>query len=94
MSASGKCNNGKDSIGKSLSQTWEKAYKLNVGVDLAMFNNRLKFTADYYNDKYFDLLQNRGKSIELIGQYYPMENIGKVRRFGGEFVYYLSRSCK
>ena len=64
--------------------TWEKAYILNVGVDLAMFNNRLKFTADYYNDKYFDLLQNRGKSIELIGQYYPMENIGKVRRFGGD----------
>lgn len=64
--------------------TWEKAYKLNVGVDVSMFNNRLKLTADYYNDKYFDLLQNRGKSIELIGQNYPVENIGKVRRFGGE----------
>lgn len=87
--------------------TWEKAYKLNVGVDLAMFNNRLKFTADYYNDKYFDLLQNRSKSIELIGQYYPMENIGKVRRFGGDlsityqdrvndFSYYVSAnwSCE
>lgn len=87
--------------------TWEKAYKLNVGVDLAMFNNRLKFTADYYNDKYFDLLQNRGKSIELIGQYYPMENIGKVRCFGGDlsityqdrvndFSYYVSAnwSCE
>ena len=87
--------------------TWEKAYKLNVGVDLAMFNNRLKFTAVYYNDKYFDLLQNRGKSIELIGQYYPMENIGKVRRFGGDlsityqdrvndFSYYVSAnwSCE
>ena len=87
--------------------TWEKAYKLNVGVDLAMFNNRLKFTADYYNDKYFDLLQNRGKSIELIGQYYPIENIGKVRRFGGDlsityqdrvndFSYYVSAnwSCE
>ena len=87
--------------------TWEKAYKLNVGVDLAMFNNRLKFTEDYYNDKYFDLLQNRGKSIELIGQYYPMENIGKVRRFGGDlsityqdrvndFSYYVSAnwSCE
>lgn len=87
--------------------TWEKTYKLNVGVDLAMFNNRLKFTADYYNDKYFDLLQNRGKSIELIGQYYPMENIGKVRRFGGDlsityqdrvndFSYYVSAnwSCE
>ena len=48
--------------------TWEKAYKLNVGVDLSLFDNRLKLTADYYNDKYFDLLQNRGKSIQLIGQ--------------------------
>ena len=28
--------------------------------------------------------QNRGKSIQLIGQYYPSENIGKVRRYGGE----------
>lgn len=64
--------------------TWEKAHKLNVGVDVAMFNNRLKLTADYYNDKYFDLLQSRGKSIELIGQSYPVENIGKMRRFGGE----------
>ena len=64
--------------------TWEKAYKLNLGIDLALFNNRLKLTADYYNDKYFDLLQSRGKSIEIIGQNYPTENIGKVRRFGGE----------
>lgn len=64
--------------------TWEKAYKLNVGVDLAMFNNKLRVTADYYNDKEFDLLQSRGKSIELIGQYYPWENIGKVRQLGGE----------
>ena len=30
--------------------TWEKAYKLNVGVDLSLFDNRLKLTADYYND--------------------------------------------
>lgn len=64
--------------------TWEKAYKLNLGIDLALFNNRLKLTADYYNVKYFDLLQSRGKSIEIIGQNYPTENIGKVRRFGGE----------
>lgn len=64
--------------------TWEKAYKLNLGIDLALFNNRLKLTVDYYNDKYFDLLQSRGKSIEIIGQNYPTENIGKVRRFGGE----------
>lgn len=64
--------------------TWEKAHKWNVGVDLALFDNKLQITADYYNDKYFDLLHSRGKSIELIGQTYPMENIGKIRQYGGE----------
>lgn len=64
--------------------TWEKAHKVNVGVDVELFDSRLKFTADYFNDKYYDLLQNRGKSIDLIGQKYPQENIGKARWFGGE----------
>lgn len=64
--------------------TWEKAHKINVGLDLGLFNDRLKISADYYNDKYYDLLQTRGKSIELMGQSYPSENIGKTRWFGGE----------
>src|SRR5690606_23042971 len=34
--------------------TWEKAYKLNVGVDLEAFNNRLNVTTEYFNDRYFD----------------------------------------
>ncbi|MDE6449409.1 MAG: SusC/RagA family TonB-linked outer membrane protein [Muribaculaceae bacterium] len=64
--------------------SWEKADKWNIGVDAAFFNNRLTLQADYYNDKYFDLLQQRGKSIGLMGIAYPNENIGKQRRTGGE----------
>lgn len=64
--------------------TWEKANKFNVGLDVSLFNRRLDFTFDYYNDKYYDLLQTRGKSIELLGTSYPNENIGKVRRQGLE----------
>ncbi|MDE6528032.1 MAG: SusC/RagA family TonB-linked outer membrane protein [Muribaculaceae bacterium] len=64
--------------------TWEKAHKWDVGIDASFFNNRLLLQADYYNDKYFDLLQARGKSIELMGISYPAENIGKMRRYGGE----------
>jgi len=64
--------------------TWEKAHKTNVGLDLSLFNSKIQFTADYYNDNYFDLLQSRGKSIELIGASYPDENIGKARWYGGE----------
>lgn len=47
----------------NLYQTWEKGNKLNIGVDIALFNNKLQVTADYFNDKYYDLLQARGKSI-------------------------------
>lgn len=57
--------------------TWEKAHKMNIGADLEVFNKQLQFTADYYNDHYYDVLQSRGKSIELIGMSYPTENIGK-----------------
>ena len=57
--------------------TWEKAHKTNIGTDIELFNKHVVFTADYYYDKYFDMLQTRGKSIELIGMSYPAENIGK-----------------
>ena len=64
--------------------TWEKGKKFNVGVDVALLKNRLTFSADYYNDNYYDMLQARGKSIELIGISYPAENIGKARYSGLE----------
>ena len=35
---------------------WEKKKSTNVGIDLAMFNNRLEFTAEYYKNKSEDLL--------------------------------------
>ena len=81
--------------------TWEKADKFNIGTDISLFNNRLQLSADYYNDKYFDLLQLRGKSIQILGASYPIENIGKIRYYGteleltyqnhaGKFNYYVS----
>ncbi|WP_238866918.1 SusC/RagA family TonB-linked outer membrane protein [Proteiniphilum propionicum] len=81
--------------------TWEKSQKVNLGLDASFFNRRLQLTVDYYNDKYYDLLQTRGKNIELMGISFPTENIGKVRRFGtdvwltyqdhvGSLNYYLS----
>lgn len=64
--------------------TWEKANKLDAGVDLALFHNRLKLSSEYFNDTYFDLMQTRGTSSQLIGQAYPQENIGKNRYWGFE----------
>ena len=58
--------------------TYERANKMNIGADIAVLSNTLQLTADFYHDKYYDLLQTRGKSTMLAGLYYPLENIGKV----------------
>ncbi|MBL4676931.1 MAG: SusC/RagA family TonB-linked outer membrane protein [Mucilaginibacter sp.] len=62
----------------------ERARKINIGTDISLFNNKLAITADYYNDKYYDLLRSRGASNQLIGSDYPAENLGINRMTGGE----------
>lgn len=64
--------------------TWEKANKLNVGLNGALLNNRLGFTVEYFRNKYYDLLQQRGRASTLIGNDYPAENIGQNRYTGYE----------
>lgn len=64
--------------------TWEKAHKLDIGTDIDLFNDHLSVTADYYHDRYYDLLQIRGASIALLGAAYPDENIGINLYQGGE----------
>jgi TonB-linked SusC/RagA family outer membrane protein len=64
--------------------SWETARKLDVGIDVAMFNNQLQLSGDYYRDRYAGLLQIRGKSIGLSGASYPPENIGVNLYQGGE----------
>ncbi|RYY22317.1 MAG: SusC/RagA family TonB-linked outer membrane protein, partial [Sphingobacteriaceae bacterium] len=65
--------------------SWEKADKIDVGTDISLFNDHIKITADYYHDRYYDLLQMRGNSIALLGIAYPAENIGINLYQGGEF---------
>ncbi|MBE9585813.1 SusC/RagA family TonB-linked outer membrane protein [Mucilaginibacter sp. JRF] len=62
----------------------ERAHKFNLGTDIALFNNKLLVTADYYYTRYYDLLRTRGSSNQLIGATYPVENIGINRISGGE----------
>ncbi len=37
---------------------WESQRQFNVGLDYAMFNNRVRLTFDYYNKNIHDLLMN------------------------------------
>lgn len=64
--------------------SWEKATKLNLGLTGALLNNRLSFTVEYFRNKYYDLLQQRGANSTLIGNDYPDENIGRNRYYGWE----------
>ena len=36
--------------------SWEKRKTMNIGLDLAFFNNRIEFTAEWYKNKSQDLL--------------------------------------
>ena len=38
--------------------SWEKRKTYNIGLDLAFFNNRIEFTAEWYKNKSLDLLYN------------------------------------
>lgn len=64
--------------------TWEKAHKLNLGLDMAFLQSHLNVVADYYYDVYYDLLQQRGATNQLMGFTYPNENIGKNLYTGQE----------
>lgn len=66
----------------NINATWEKAHKLNIGLDLSLFNDHFQLTGDYYYERYYDMLQQRGKNIQLIGRNYPNENIG-INSFSG-----------
>lgn len=64
--------------------TWEKADKFDGGVDVAFLHNTLLFTGDYYHERYYDVMQQRGDNIAIVGIQYPYENIGKDLYQGAE----------
>jgi TonB-linked SusC/RagA family outer membrane protein len=63
---------------------WEKATKLNLGIDAGLLGDRLNIVFEYFNNRYYDLLQIRGRSTSIIGNDYPRENIGRNRYTGVE----------
>lgn len=63
---------------------WEKSRQLDIGVDLAAFQNKLTFTAEYYNKITTDMLLSVPlPAISGFTSY--LTNIGKVRNRGFEF---------
>ncbi len=64
---------------------WEKNESWNAGVDFSFFNNKLMFTAEYFNRKTTDMLL-RVPTVGSAGlSEAPMTNAGAVRNYGWEF---------
>lgn len=65
---------------------WQTVEKINTGVDIAFFNDKLRFTFDYYMNTTKDLLQRSANAPSYIG-YSTLAyfNSGKMRNEGWEF---------
>jgi len=63
--------------------TWETKYSLNLGIDLAIFDNRITVQADYFNDITKNLLFDRPVPINSGYTSIP-QNVGSVRNRGLE----------
>lgn len=62
---------------------WETTSQWNMGLDLSLFNNRVRLTADYYRKKTTDLL-NDVEMPRSSGYTTALRNIGSVRNSGFE----------
>jgi TonB-linked SusC/RagA family outer membrane protein len=65
--------------------TWEKAVKQNYGVDMNLFSNRLKVSADFFRDDRSDILITRNTVPGYVAITLPAVNMGKVENKGCEF---------
>ena len=64
--------------------TWEKTTGLNIGVDFALFNNRLSGSVEYYNTKTSDILLSKSLPRSN-GANSILDNVGKTASKGMEF---------
>ncbi|MEO6150001.1 MAG: SusC/RagA family TonB-linked outer membrane protein, partial [Mucilaginibacter sp.] len=65
----------------------EKGNKFDFGTDISLFKDHFQITADYYYDKYSELLGIRGKSILLIGANAPNVTEGNLTFAGNGSIY-------
>ncbi len=64
--------------------TWEKSRKADVGLDVNMFNDKLSFSVDYFNEYRYDQLFYPSSVSAIIGIGLPRQNLAIVRNKGWE----------
>jgi len=64
---------------------WEKATKFDVGIEGRLFNDRVNFVVDFFNDVRDGIFQERQQVPAYVGlMSKPFSNIGKMRSYGAD----------
>ena len=64
---------------------WERSREINVGIEGLMFNNRLQFEMNYFNEYRYDMIQSSSYRYAVTaGNFYRLENQGISRNRGFE----------
>lgn len=64
---------------------WEKASKLDVGIEGRLFGDRVNFVVDFFNDVRDGIFQERQQVPAYVGlMSKPFSNIGKMRSYGAD----------
>ena len=63
---------------------WETTNQLDVGIDLGLWNDKIRFTADYYIKKTSNLL-NKVQLPSSTGYQITVQNVGEIENKGFEF---------
>lgn len=66
--------------------TWETKNEWNIGLDFAMFNNRLSGNIDYYNRETRNLLYNYGVPVPPNAYSTMLKNVGVISNHGIEIL--------
>lgn len=75
----------------SMNLTWERAKKHNLGIDLALLNNKFSLTLDIYKDTRDQIFMKRQYLPQTVGvTSQPWANVGKMESKGidGNFMYH------
>lgn len=69
---------------------WESARKLDIGLDMNLFNDKISVTFDYFHDVRYDQLITPGSIPLALGVDLPAVNIGKTQNqgFDGQVSYH------
>jgi TonB-linked SusC/RagA family outer membrane protein len=64
--------------------TWERAVKQNLGLELSLWKDKIKFTGDVFSEKRSDILATPQTISSIVGLSQPASNLGKMQNRGYE----------